>query len=136
MQKMTTGLSIKDGVQQSPMPVIQYINCGSSLFLFYLNLAHYMQINFGFFTVHVHELLWDNKKQFSICKTCFGWGIQNVVWNHCNLSFCSSSDACTTCGVRLHISRLHAHNPLLAYVVFFFTFFTKDFQGKERLLAV
>ena len=38
-------------------------------------------------------------------------------------------------GLWLHISRLHTHDPLLAFVAFFFAFFPTDFQVKERLLT-
>ena len=39
-------------------------------------------------------------------------------------------------GLWLHISRLHTHDPLLAFVAFFFAFFPTDFQAIERLLTV
>ena len=136
--KKTTRLSIQDCVQQNPMPVTIILNFTPLSFL----PLNWHKINFGFYytthvmyTAHVHELLWHKNKQFSVCKTSFSCGIQNVVWNHCNLSFCLSSEAHTTCRTWLHLSRLHAPNSMLTSVVFFFTFFTKDFQAKERRLA-
>ena len=140
--KKTTRLSIQDCVQQSPMPVTYKFEFHASFFFtfklaqnqFWLLLYNKCHVHV-MYTAHVHELLWDKNKQFSVCKTCFSYGIQNVVWNHCNLSFCLSSEAHTTCRTWLHLSRLHAPNSMPTSVVFFFTFFTKDFQAKERRLA-